>query len=184
VGAFQAPPSAGVGAGDRRFYGFDVGPVHVAVLDSNAYARKDQLAWLDADLGAARQRGARVLLAMTHDGPFSRGLHGGNAVAQRDYLPVLVRHRVTLLLSGHDHLYQRGQALGLDYVVTGGGGADLYPITCGVAGRPRCAVDDGMRFVAREHHYLMLTVYPTWLELCPRRADGTALEPCVRYDLR
>jgi acid phosphatase type 7 len=177
------------GAGDRRFYSLDIADVHVVFLDSNAYQRADQLAWLDADLAAARARGARALLAVTHDGPFSRGTHGGNEIAARDYVPVLARHRVALVLSGHDHIYQRGRAGGIDYVVTGGGGAPLYPITCGVAGRPRCAVDDGMRFAAREHHYAMLTVYPggssnpSWLEMCPRRPDGTAVEPCVRYDL-
>ena len=166
-----------------RWYAVDIGDVHVAVLDSNAYEQRDQLAWLDADLGAARARGARALLVVTHDGPFARGIHGGNPIAARDYVPVLVRHRVALLLSGHDHLYQRGRAGGLDYVVTGGGGAALYPVTCGVAGRKACAADDGMIHIAREYHYLMLTVYPDWLEMCPRRADGTLVEGCVRYAL-
>ena len=166
-----------------RWYAVDIGDVHVAVLDSNAYEQRDQLAWLDADLGAARARGARALLVVTHDGPFARGIHGGNPIAARDYVPVMVRHRVALLLSGHDHLYQRGRAGGLDYVVTGGGGAALYPVTCGVAGRKACAADDGMIHIAREYHYLMLTVYPDWLEMCPRRADGTLVEGCVRYAL-
>jgi hypothetical protein len=40
-----------------------------------------------------------------------------------------------------------------------------------------------MIVAAREHHYVMVTVYPDWLELCPRRPDRTALEPCVRYPL-
>jgi hypothetical protein len=172
-------------APDRTFYSVDVGDVHVAMLDSNAYQRRDQLAWIDEDLAAARRRGARAILVIVHDGPFSRGTHGGNQVAVRDYVPVLTRHATTVLFSGHDHLYQRGRNHGLDYVVTGGGGAPLYPITCGVPGRPRCGkdVDDGMIVAAREHHYVMVTVYPDWLELCPRRPDRTALEPCVRYPL-
>ncbi len=166
-----------------HWHSHDVGDVHLAMLDSNAYDEQAQLDWLDADLSAARARGARVLIAVTHDGPFSRGTHGGNARAAADYVPVLVRHRAALILSGHDHLYQRGRQGGLDYVVSGGGGAPLYAITCGVRGKRACKVDDGMLAVIREHHYVILTVYPDALEICPRRADGTALEACTRTRL-
>jgi hypothetical protein len=38
-----------------------------------------------------------------------------------------------------------------------------------------------MQHVAREHHYVMVTVYPDVVEACPRRVDGSALEPCTRY---
>jgi acid phosphatase type 7 len=176
AGAPPRPPWAG-------WYSFAVGDVHVVMLDSNAYDEPSQLAWLELDLAAARERGARVILAATHDGPYSRGTHGGNRTAVEHYVPVLVRHGVHLLFSGHDHLYQRGRMDGLDYIVSGGGGAPLYPIRCGVAGRRACKVPDGMRHAAREHHYVMLTIYPEQLEACPRRADGGALEPCTRYPL-
>jgi len=164
------------------WYSRDVADVHLVFLDSNAYDRAEQEAWLDADLAAARARRVRAILAFTHDGPFSRGNHGGNAVARARYLPILARHRVDLLLSGHDHLYQRGEQGGVRYVVSGGGGASLYNIRCGVPGRPRCSVDDGMAAVAREHHYAVLTVARD-LELCVRRPDGKLLEKCVRYRL-
>ena len=166
-----------------HWYGLDLGEVHVAMLDSNAYDEPRQLEWLAADLAAAKARGARALLAFTHDGPFSRGTHGGNALAAERYVPVLVEHGVSLIVSGHDHLYQRGEMAGLAYIVSGGGGAPLYAVRCGVAGKRRCKVDDGMLAVAREHHYVMLSVYPDFLEACPKRADGSALEACTRYAL-
>ena len=166
------------------WYSVDVGPgVHVAVLDSNAYQRPEQAAWLDADLAAARARGARALIAITHDGPYSRGSHRGNRTAQRTIVPILQRHHVTLLAAGHDHLYQRGVVGGLHYIVSGGGGAPLYSVSCGVPGRARCAVDDGLAFVAKEHHYVLLTIGPRSAQLCARRADGSALEPCVTWPL-
>ncbi|MEZ4367934.1 MAG: metallophosphoesterase [Kofleriaceae bacterium] len=171
------PPGRPDGAG---WFSVDVADVHVALLDSNAYGEPAQRAWLDADLAAARARGAQVLLAVTHDGPYSRGTHRGNRVAARDYAPILARHRVALLASGHDHLYQRGRVRGLDYVVTGGGGAPLYKVSCGVPGRRPCAADDGLRHVESAHHYVMLTVFPDHLELCPRRPDQSLLEPCTR----
>jgi hypothetical protein len=120
------------------WYSFDAGDIHVTMLDSNAYDEPAQLAWLAGDLGAARSRGAKVLLTLTHDGPFSRGTHMGNQDAAQRYVPVLVAHGTTLLVSGHDHIYQRGSQAGLDYVVSGGGGAPLYPIVCGVPGKKEC----------------------------------------------
>jgi hypothetical protein len=165
-----------------HWYSFDVGSVHIAMLDSNAYGEPAQLRWLDADLAAARAAGTRAILAVTHDGPWSRGVHGGNARAAVEYVPVLERHGATILFSGHDHLYQRGKVGRLAYVVTGGGGAPLYPVRCGVRGRPRCA-RDGMERVASEHHYVLVTVYPDHAELCAKRPDGTPLEKCVTYRL-
>jgi hypothetical protein len=166
-----------------HWYSFDVAGVHVAVLDSNAYDQEAQLTWLDADLTAARKAGARVLFAATHDGPYSRGNHGGNPIARDRYVPLLAKHGVLLLFAGHDHIYQRGQAGGLAYIVSGGGGASLYPIRCGTRGRPRCPEDDGAILALSEHHYLSITVQRDYVLVCPKRPDRTPLEKCIRYKL-
>lgn len=166
------------------WYSHDLADLHLVFLDSNAYERVEQVTWLEADLAAARARGVRAILVLTHHGPYSRGPHGGHALARARYVPILARHAVDLVLSGHDHLYQRGEVDGLRYVVTGGGGASLYPSRCGGSGQPACAVDDGLRASAREHHYLVLTVGREAVQLCPRRPSGRLLEPCTRYPLR
>lgn len=164
-----------------HWYSFDVGGVHFVMLDSNAYEHDEQLEWLERDLAAAKD--ARAIFAVVHDGPYSRGIHRGNRYAAEHYAPVLAEHDVTMLFAGHDHIYQRGEVDGLRYMVSGGGGAPLYPIRCGVKGRPACKVDDGMQHVAREHHYIMVTVYPEHAELCPKRKDGSPLERCVTVKL-
>jgi len=179
---FELPPGPPGRPALAYWYSRDVADVHFVFLDSNSYDRPDQEAWLDADLAATRKRGVRAIIAFTHDGPYARGYHGGNAIARARYVPILARHHVDLLLSGHDHIYQRGEAGGVRYVVSGGGGASLYGIRCGIAGRPRCTVDDGMHAIAREHHYAVLAIGRD-LELCVRRPDQTLLEKCVRYPL-
>ena len=182
VFALPAAP-AGRPAGSF-YYSRDVADVHLVFLDSNNYGRPEQETWLEADLAEARRRKVRAIIVLTHDGPYSRGYHGGNPIARDRYVPILARHRIDLILSGHDHLYLRGELGGIRYIVSGGGGASLYSIRCGVPGRPRCKSDDGMQAVAKEHHYLVLAIGKD-LEMCPRRADGTLLEPkCVRYKLR
>jgi 3',5'-cyclic AMP phosphodiesterase CpdA len=165
------------------WYSRELSDVHLVFLDSNAYDRTEQEVWLDADLAAARARKARAIIVFTHDGPYARGYHGGSAIARDRYVPILLKHRVDLVFSGHDHIYQRGDANGLRYVVSGGGGASLYGIRCGVSGRPKCAVDDGMQKVAREHHYVVLTIGRE-LEMCPRKPDGTLLERCTKWRLQ
>lgn len=180
---FALPPAPAGRPLGTFWYSADLVDVHLVFLDSNAYERAEQQAWLEADLAAARARGVRAIVAVTHDGPYSRGIHRGNQLARERYVPILARYHVDLLLAGHDHQYQRGRVDGIDYVVSGGGGAALYPITCGVPGRPRCKVDDGMRKVSKEHHYLMLTLSRTSLEICARRPDRSPLEPCQRLKL-
>jgi acid phosphatase len=164
------------------WYSFDLADIHLVFLDSNAYEQKEQEQWLDADLAAARAKGTRAIIALTHDGPYSRGLHRGNQVARDRYVPILAKHHVDLLVAGHDHLYQRGEAGGIRYVVSGGGGAGLYEPTCGVARKPKCP-EDGMQKLAVEHHYLVVAIDKDTLELCARRPDGKLLEKCQRYKL-
>lgn len=179
---FSLPPGPPDRPSGTYWYSTDIADVHLVFLDSNNYDRLEQERWLEADLAAARARKVRAILVFTHDGPYARGYHGGSAIARDRYVPILRKHAIDLIFSGHDHIYQRGEHDGLRYVVTGGGGASLYGIRCGVPGRPRCRNEDGMQKVSREHHYLTLAIGRD-IELCTRRVDGTLLEPCVRYPL-
>jgi hypothetical protein len=178
-----ALPAGPAGRPDHTYwYSLDLADVHLVFLDSNAYDRIEQEQWLDADLAAARTRRARAIIAFTHDGPYSRGSHRGNTVARDRFVPILAKHHVDLLLAGHDHLYQRGEHGGLRYIVSGGGGAGLYKLSCGVAGKPACP-EDGMQKVLSEHHYIVLMLDRDVLEMCPRKPDGRLLEKCQRYAL-
>ena len=69
----------------------------------------------------------------------------------------------------------------LNYVVTGGGGAELRPLRCGIPGKRRCK-NPPLAFF-NEHHYVRLDVLPGALQLCPRRLDGSALEECLTLRL-
>lgn len=168
----DCPPGA-------AWYSFDVGRVHVVALDSNRYDDDRQLSWLADDLKIARVRGARAIFAAAHKGPASRGPHGGDALALARYVPLLRSAQATVFFSGHDHLYERGSISGLPYVVSGGGGAPLYPPRCGVAGKPPCK-PDGAELVVSAHHYVVIEVYRDDVRLCAKRPDGTLLEACHR----
>lgn len=178
-GTDAAPPHEGNG----DWYSFDIAQVHLVFLDSNRYDQPAQLTWLENDLRAARRRKVRAVIALTHAGPWSRGIHRGSKLARERYVPLLAQFGVELLLSGHEHLYQRGYFAGLRYIVSGGGGASLYSILCGTKDRKPCAIPDGMVHIEKVHHYVMLTITDRQLEVCPRHPDGSPLEPCLQWPL-
>ena len=113
-----------------RYYSFDWGNAHFVALDSELYYDDEggdpgrQKAWLERDLGETRQPWK---FAFFHRPPYSSSEHGSDLVVREDLEPVLARHGVDLVFNGHDHHYERTvQIRGVTYVVTGGGGKDLY----------------------------------------------------------
>ena len=46
----------------------------------------------------------------------------------KDLVPLFEKHKVHAVFNGHDHNYQHHIYNGVHYVVTGGGGAPLYPV--------------------------------------------------------
>jgi hypothetical protein len=74
-----------------------------------------------------------------------------------------------LVIAGHDHIYERGFASGVRYVVSGGGGAPLYGVEHPVPSTRR---------VESSHHFLEMTVQPTAIHMVAMRDDGTLIERC------
>jgi hypothetical protein len=169
-------------ADDPPWYSFDVAGSHFVALDSNEYKQPRQLSWLEHDLREARRRHVRAIFVYAHEGPASAGLHGDNAVCAHDYVPIMERYHVSMFFGGHDHDYERGRIGALDYVVSGGGGAELRPARCGVPGKKPCPPRTAI-FV-NDHNYVMVEVLPGLFRVCPKRVDGTPIESCIQYPLR
>jgi hypothetical protein len=102
-------------------YAVEEGPVHLALLDSTADLAA-VAAWLDGDLASAELRGVKHRFVVMHWGPYSSGPSRGNGAAAVALVPVLRRHRIDALLSGHDAIYEHGVADGMHYFVSGGAG--------------------------------------------------------------
>jgi hypothetical protein len=107
------------GDGAETWYSFDWGRVHFAALDTESdYAT--QAAWLDRDLASTARPWKIVYL---HKPPYSSGTHGSDTSLRAALAPILERHRVQLVVAGHDHDYERVlPQRGVVHVVTGGGG--------------------------------------------------------------
>jgi hypothetical protein len=125
----------GTAAGERSkgYYSYEIGTWHVVVLNSerDISSTGAQLAWLKRDLAAHPNR---CTLAVTHKPRFSTGEHGSNST-MTPFFDALVAARAELVLSGHDHDYERfapqtgagvASSTGLTQVVSGAGGKNLY----------------------------------------------------------
>jgi calcineurin-like phosphoesterase family protein len=101
------------------------GEVQLFFLDSNDVTAR-QTAWLEEQLSDSA---ATWKIAVFHHPPYTCGGHAGNADVAKRWVPLFQDYGVQLVLSGHDHNYQRFAARnGVTYVVDGGGGAGLYPL--------------------------------------------------------
>jgi 3',5'-cyclic AMP phosphodiesterase CpdA len=102
-----------------RWYLRRLGPVDLIVLDSTRTGDPAQLSWLEATLAAPER--ARWTVVAQHHPPLSAGWHGDHEPSRRLLVPLFERYGVDLVLTGHDHDYQRSTPqAGVTYVVTGG----------------------------------------------------------------
>jgi hypothetical protein len=90
--------------------------------------RIEQLAWFEAQL--KRLRTTPHLVVMGHHPVYSDGPHGDHPVLIRDWDPLLRKYNVPLYLAGHDHDLQHLEFDGhpTSFLLSGGGGADLYDL--------------------------------------------------------
>jgi hypothetical protein len=101
----------GAAAGDpeRGYYSYDLGSWHVATLNSNCSEAggcgpgSPQESWLRSDLAA---HPTTCTLAAWHHPRFSSGRHG-DSTATAALWQALQDHGADVVLSGHDHLYER-----------------------------------------------------------------------------
>ena len=125
-------------------YAFGYGNTFVLGIDSNIPEDSVQFAWAGAQLAGLNRNRYRNVVVFFHHPVFSSGPHGGaiverpTAVMREKWMPLFRRHRVTLLVTGHEHLYEHwveryrdagGRERRMDQLVTGGGGAPIYPFT-------------------------------------------------------
>jgi 3',5'-cyclic AMP phosphodiesterase CpdA len=117
--------------GGQRYYTFRASPggvsklthggVRFFAIDSN-YLKKDQLDWLDKELGSS---GSDWKICFFHHPLYSSGKTHGSALETRATLePIFIKDGVSVVLTGHDHIYERIKLeQGIQHFVIGSGGS-------------------------------------------------------------
>jgi len=134
--AFGDPP---------RWNVYEWGAVDVIVLDSNQITFPRQAVFF---LDAMGESDRPTIVAMHHP-PYSCAHQGSTTDLVNQVVPIL-DDDVVLVLSGHEHVYQRFEHQDVAYVVTGGGGATIYELS-------DCPIDHPEPLVGEAiHHFLAL----------------------------
>ncbi len=127
---YQARFNLATDSGNKMYYSFTRGRWHfvtLAVDEHMAYdSASDQYKWLETELAKARKANQDIAVSF-HVPPYSIGSHGSNMDVRSALCPLFEKFGVALVLNGHDHIYYRTIRNGITYIVTGGGGAPLYP---------------------------------------------------------
>jgi 3',5'-cyclic AMP phosphodiesterase CpdA len=123
LGNHDAPDSVrypGFHMDGQRYFTFTRGHVRFFALDTNILDAK-QLAWFERALDDSVEPWKVVYF---HHPLYSNGgRHGSNVELRVKLEPLLVRHGVNVVFSGHDHVYERLKPpKGIAYFVAGSGG--------------------------------------------------------------
>jgi len=125
------------------YYSYTLGSWHIVALNSNIPVTdgSEQLVWLQRDLADNRAReaatGAKCTLAYWHHPLFTSGPSAGSNALMLPVWRTLYAFGVDVIVNGHDHLYERFDAMdptgrrdtqaGIrEYIAGTGGAIDLY----------------------------------------------------------
>jgi 3',5'-cyclic AMP phosphodiesterase CpdA len=180
---------AAAGRSGQGWYSFELGAWHIVSLNSNCdeiggcSRRSAQGRWLAADLAA---HPAPCTLAYWHHPRFNSGSAHPNATKMSTFWELLQRHGADLLLSGHEHVYERfgpqnaaGEAAadGIRQFTVGTGGRSLRGF--GTI-QPNSEARSGVA-----HGVLKLTLHPTsydweFVPVAGARYEDRGSASCVR----
>lgn len=145
----------------ERYYTFRRGPVQFFALDTNSNASwQAQLTWLEQEL---RQTKAPWKVVFGHHPLYSSGRYGSNSALINTLTPLFKQHQVQLYINGHEHHYERTQAIdGTTYLIVGNAGASLRSV-----GR-----SDWTKYAASRHGFTVVEVYPDFMEITAVDSDN------------
>lgn len=138
------PVASSFQIGSVGFVGLDSNDVSNEIPANRGWTRQRQTAWLEQELAAYRNSpDIDFVVAFMHASPYCTSTaHGSEGGIREHWVPLFDKYAVDLVISGHNHCYQRAlplrhgvvtssnehevdSAAGTTYVTVGGGGAGL-----------------------------------------------------------
>lgn len=177
-----ALPQNGPEGYKEKFYSFDYGNSHIAVLDSNIMGRipadgsayEEITSWLRNDLKNSRQRWKFLVF---HHPPYTAVFDGLEASLQLNWVPIFEECNVDAAFVGHQHVYLR------TYPIRGGevqkdGEGIVYIM--GNAGTKNYDAGENYNYIAKEaankSNYEVIDIDGDTFTLTARTADGQVID--------
>ncbi len=118
-------PSYPYHVNNAYYYAFDYGPVRFIILDlygASYTSDSQQMIWFENELQSTTKKWKIVVM---HQTGYSLGHHGYSQKVIDRIVPLCEQNGVKLVIGGHNHLYARFRVNGINYVTTGGAGANV-----------------------------------------------------------
>lgn len=149
-----------------RWYSTVVDDALIVSLDSNDPDNPAQLRWLEETLRASDETWRIVEM---HHPPFSGGWHGSDLQVRDAFVSLFERYGVQLVLTGHEHDYQRTEQIGgVTYVVSGA-----------AATRRQTDLAEFDEVAVSRYHFVDITIWEHRLEVRAVDHDGNVFDEVV-----
>lgn len=145
--------------GSTSNYHFETGGVHFFSVNSESDIGEydADASWLDEQLTRVEaDPNHRFSIVYFHRPYVTLARHAPNERVRDMFDPVITAHEVPLVLTGHNHCYERFLRDGRTFVVAGGGGAILYDCDAQLESFPALVPD--RQASGRFHHALRITI--------------------------
>eukprot|EP01129_Flabellula_baltica_P009646 TRINITY_DN396_c1_g1_i1.p1 TRINITY_DN396_c1_g1~~TRINITY_DN396_c1_g1_i1.p1 ORF type:complete len:398 (-),score=69.06 TRINITY_DN396_c1_g1_i1:6-1199(-) len=135
-------------------------------LDTNVNSRQ-QLQWFESEL--KKDHKVKFTVVVCHIAPYieywephaweEKYEKVWNVFMREKYVPLFERYKVDMVISGHSHIYQRGEKNGIMYTIIGGGGGSLEG--------PQDKVEEYNFFTKSyfDHHYTIMEILKDSIEM-------------------
>ncbi len=153
---------AGGGEHNEQYYSFDYGPAHFIVLDADILlmqrdvkGMEKETQWLENDLKS--HSNAKWTFVFYHEPFWTNCSEYGNEPVSPTityWKPIFEKYHVDIVFNSHFHTYERFRDYGIQYIVSGGGGAPLYLHVKKPEDRYPFTVVEKPGY----HHYILITV--------------------------
>jgi hypothetical protein len=118
-------------ANGGRYYSFRYGNSAFIAIDvySTYTPGSTEYNWLVSELQAdSADPSIRHIFPFWHEPPYTTNLGHSSNLSIRQYLcPLFEQYHVPIAFMGHNHCYEHSLVNDVHYIITGGGGAPLYP---------------------------------------------------------
>jgi hypothetical protein len=146
----------------ERYYSFNWGNIHFIAIDTT-HPDSGQLRWLDEDL---RTNKLPWTIAFGHHPMYTNSLRGPQLSVRKAFARIFTAHKVDLVITGHEHQYERFRVGDVNYIVSGGGGGRLTKFFGHSLALKQATV----------HHYLAFEVTKNSLKMKAIDINGEQIE--------